>query len=68
VHNSVSMLLAASSHNKHPIPEFISWALIIEDGRLCYSALWSTLSVGIAIVLVAWFATRNTIDKQTKQL
>jgi len=68
VHNSISMLLATSSHHKQSIPQFLSWALEIEDGRLCYSSAWCTLSVGIAITLVAWFATRNTIDKQTKQL
>ena len=65
VHNSISMLLATSSHNKQPIPQFLSWALEIDDGRLCYSAAWSTLSVGVAISLVAWIATRNTKDRRT---
>ena len=65
VHNSISMLLAASSHNKQPIPQFLSWALEIDDGRLCYSAAWSTLSVGVAISLVAWLATRNNKDRRS---
>jgi sodium transport system permease protein len=64
-HNSISMLLAASSHNKQPIPQFLSWALEINDGRLCYSVAWSTLSVGVAISLVAWMATRNIKDRRT---
>jgi cytochrome oxidase assembly protein ShyY1 len=59
------MLLAASSHNKQPIPQFLSWALEINDGRLCYSVAWSTLSVGVAISLVAWMATRNIKDRRT---
>lgn len=59
LHNSISMLLAASAHNKQPVPQFLSWALEMDEGRLCYSTEWSTLSVGVAITLIAWFATRQ---------
>jgi sodium transport system permease protein len=60
VHNSISMVLATSSSKEHSIPQWLSWALQIDEGRLCYSTTWSTLSIAVAVCLIAWFATRQS--------
>jgi sodium transport system permease protein len=58
VHNSASMLLASHSSRGSGVSAWLSWAIEQQDGRLGYSALWCTLSVGVSITLIAWFATR----------
>ncbi len=60
VHNSISMLLAAHSSRGSNVPSMMSWALESNNGQLSYSSAWCTLSVGIAITLIAWFATKKT--------
>jgi sodium transport system permease protein len=59
VHNSISMILASLSSNQVAIPAAITWAIEYQDGRLCYSDAWATLSVGVSITLIAWLATRS---------
>ncbi len=60
VHNSISMLLAAHSSRGSSVPSMLSWALESNNGQLAYSSAWCTLSVGIAITLIAWFATKKS--------
>jgi len=60
VHNCISMLLAAHSSRGSSVPSMLSWALESNDGQLSYSSAWCTLSVGIAITLIAWFATKKS--------
>ncbi len=60
VHNSISMLLAANSSRGSSAPSMLSWALESNNGQLAYSSSWCTLSVGIAITLIAWFATKKS--------
>jgi sodium transport system permease protein len=60
VHNSISMLLATQSSRGNGVSAWLSWAIELQDGRLAYSSMWCTLSVGVAITLIAWFATRKT--------
>jgi sodium transport system permease protein len=67
IHNSISMLIASSSHSGQAVPTLLDWALQVEDGQLCYSTTWSTLSVGVAISLIAWFATRTVSEKPKKK-
>ena len=60
VHNSISMLLAAHSSRGSSVPSMLSWALESNNGQIAYSSAWCTLSVGIAITLIAWFATKKS--------
>ena len=59
VHNSISMLIAIHSSRGSGIPQWLSWAIEKNNDQISYSGTWCTLSVGIAITLVAWFATRG---------
>ena len=59
VHNSISMLIATHSSRGSGIPQWLSWAIEKNNDQISYSGTWCTLSVGIAITLVAWFATRR---------
>jgi sodium transport system permease protein len=58
-HNSISMILASCSSRGIHSPHWLSWAIEHSDGHLAYTSTWFTLSVGIAITLIAWFATRG---------
>ena len=60
MHNSISMLMAACSSNGTNAPSWLSWAIEQTDGRLAYSSLWCTLSVGIAITITVWIANSCT--------
>ena len=60
VHNGISMLLAAHSSRGSSVPSMLSWALESNNGQIAYSSSWCTLSVGIAITLIAWFATKKS--------
>ncbi len=66
VHNSISMLLAAHSSRGSSVPSMLSWALESNNGQLSYSSAWCTLSVGIAITLIAWFATKKSMSSMAK--
>lgn len=59
IHNSLSMLLAAHSSRGTGVPYWLTWALEINDGRIAYTSTWCTLSVGVSIALIAWFATKK---------
>lgn len=61
VHNSVSMILASGSSRGSSVPIWLSWAIELQDGRMSYTALWCTLSVGVSITLIAWLATRTPL-------
>jgi len=58
-HNSISMILASCSSRGIHSSHWLSWAIEHSDGHLAYTSTWFTLSVGIAITLIAWFATRG---------
>lgn len=60
-HNSISMLLASYSSRGVNSPHWLSWAIEQSDGHLAYTTTWRILSVGIAITLIAWFATRESV-------
>ncbi|MEQ1825612.1 MAG: ABC transporter permease subunit/CPBP intramembrane protease [Pirellula sp.] len=62
VHNSISMILASHSSRGSNVSSWLVWAIEQQDGRLEYSAIWCTLSVGVAITLLAWIATRTPIE------
>ncbi len=57
VHNTISMLIATSSSRGDMVPEWISWAVTTDQGAWAYTDTWNTLSVGVAISLIAWIAT-----------
>ena len=59
VHNSISMLLAAHSSRNASVPQWLTWAIDSNDGQLGYTAAWCTLSVGVSITLIAWYATKT---------
>jgi sodium transport system permease protein len=61
MHNSISMLLASYSSRGANSPHWLSWAMEQSDGHLAYTTTWRILSVGIAISLIAWFATRESV-------
>jgi sodium transport system permease protein len=60
IHNSLSMLLAAHSSRGTGVPSWLTWALEQNDERIAYSNTWCTLSVGVSIALIAWFATKKS--------
>ena len=60
-HNSISMILASCSSRGINSPHCLSWAIEHSDGHWAYTSTWYALSVGIAIALIAWFATRGAI-------
>jgi sodium transport system permease protein len=63
VHNGISMTLAAHSSRGSNVTSWLSWAVEQQEGHLVYSSLWCTLSVGMAISLIAWIATRPAYAK-----
>ncbi|XZE35526.1 ABC transporter permease subunit/CPBP intramembrane protease [Pirellulaceae bacterium SH501] len=68
VHNTVSMLIATCSSRGEMVPEWISWAVTIDQGAWAYTDTWNTLSVGIAISLIAWIATMRTNSNSTTSI
>ncbi|AMV30716.1 ABC-2 family transporter protein [Pirellula sp. SH-Sr6A] len=63
VHNSVSMFIATSSSRGEMVPDWMSWAITVDQGAWAYTDMWNTLSVGIAISLIAWIATMRTPNR-----
>lgn len=61
VHNSISMLLASYSSRGSTAPQWLSWAIESSNGQLAYTGTWCTLSVGVAITLIAWFASQASV-------
>jgi sodium transport system permease protein len=53
VHNSVSMLFATNGSRGNTVPDWMSWAVTIDGGRWAYTDVWSTMSIGVAISLIA---------------
>lgn len=66
LHNSISMALAAQSSRGGEAPQWLFWAIENNDGRLGYSSLWCTFSVGLSIILVAWIAIRKNATPNLK--
>ncbi|MCY2986110.1 MAG: ABC transporter permease subunit [Planctomycetota bacterium] len=60
IHNSLSMLLAAHSSRGSGVSHWLAWVLEQNDGRIAYTNSWCTLSVGVSIALIAWFATKKS--------
>ncbi len=60
VHNSISMLIVAHSSRGSSAPGWLTWAIANNNGQLCYSPSWQSISVGVSIVLMFWFAVRNS--------
>jgi sodium transport system permease protein len=65
-HNSISMMLAWYSNRGLNSPHYLSWAIEHSDGHLAYTSTWSALSAGIAITLIAWFATRGSVPSNPR--
>lgn len=61
VHNSLSLSLAINGRRGNQPPDWLSWAITYDSGVWSYTEIWSTLSVGVAISLVAFLATRPWI-------
>jgi sodium transport system permease protein len=68
VHNSISMILAGQSSRNGQVPQWISWAIETSEGRWIYTSTWCTLSIGMAITLIAWLATRKPSTQATNPL
>ncbi|HUP82111.1 MAG TPA: ABC transporter permease subunit/CPBP intramembrane protease, partial [Pirellula sp.] len=58
IHNAISMFLASHSSRGGSAPQSLSWAIESHNGQLAYTGTWCTLSVGVAIALIAWFASK----------
>ena len=61
IHNSISMLLGSQSSRGGSAPQWLSWAIESHNGQLAYTGTWCTLSVGVAIALIAWFASKKSM-------
>ncbi len=63
-HNSLSMLIGTCSSRGDAIPSWLTWAVTMENDRWAYTDLWSTMSIGIAILLIAWIASLNSKNRR----
>ena len=62
VHNSLSLSLSIFGKQGIQSPEWLGWAVSHESGLWIYTEVWSTLSVGVAISLIAFIATRPCLN------
>lgn len=65
LHNSLSLCLAINGRRGNQPPDWFSWAVSYDSGVWNYTELWSTLSVGVSISLIAFLATRPWINAQS---
>ena len=61
-HNSLSLSLSINGRRGNQPPDWLSWAVSYDAGVWSYTEIWSTLSVGVSISLIAFLATRPWIS------
>ena len=59
IHNSISMTLATSSSRSIEIPTWMNWAVSTTESGVAYTDAWNTVSLILAISLIAALAVRN---------
>jgi sodium transport system permease protein len=62
LHNSMSLSLSINGRQGNVPPDWVSWAIQYESGVWSYTEIWSTLSVGVSISLIAFLATRPWVQ------
>jgi sodium transport system permease protein len=57
-HNSLSLGLSINGRRGNQPPDWVNWAITYDSGAWSYTEIWSTLSIGVSITLIAFLATR----------
>ncbi|MFN6160743.1 MAG: type II CAAX prenyl endopeptidase Rce1 family protein, partial [Planctomycetota bacterium] len=59
IHNSISMTLATASSRSLEVPSWMHWAVATDEGGLVYTDTWNSVSLIMAIILLAALMSRG---------